>query len=339
MEKRATSLVALALSFVLHAGCGTEAPPAPVSIAAAVNAEAARVEALQKSIDPAALPEVFRGSSEMTGTLVERVQSATSPTLRLYRLRDASTQIGALSFLAKNHTAITDLDKLRARWDAEGRSMSIESTRRGGTIVERALAQGARNRAMKLYKASLPYGKADAVNSGTYYLGEALAGMEYARFVESLPVAAAHDEPGPAPGAVEAAIAALEAELGSAFGRDRASRDAIYPSSLLKEARELEAQGLHDAAALSLMEARLAVSRATKKSADPAAPAPEIPASANGASLTSLFAGVARQRGPEFARIIVSDVLPFHAKLFEPVAVAARASAAVTVTLVRWPYT
>jgi len=304
-----------------------------------VNAELARVEARRAAIDPASLPEFARGALPTVDTLLERVRSASSPRLRLYRLREASESAGALSFVGAKHGAVKDQAALQKLWESERADMSIASPRRGGTILGRALAQAARNRAVKLHRASLPYGKADGVDSGLYYLGEARASLDYAKFVESLPVDAASDEAPPPPASISNAIASLENELIASFEKDRTSGSAIVPSSMLKEARELADQKLYDAAALSLMEARLALSRATAPQATADAALPAIPASASGASLTSLFAAVARQRGPEFQRLIVADVLPFYPKLFEPVTLAVGRPATVKVTLVRWPYT
>lgn len=328
-----------AVALLAAPGCGKAQPAQSPSIAGAVNAELARVEARRAAIDPASLPEFARGALPSIDTLLERARSASSPRLRLYRLRDASVSAGAIAFLGTKHATVNDQAALAQLWEAERSDMSIVSPRHGGTILGRALAQAARNRAVKLHRASLPYGKADGVDSGLYYLGEARANLEYAEFVESLPVDAASDEPSAPPASVAHALDALEKELIASFEKDRTSGNAILPSAMLKEARELNDQKLYDAAALSLMEARLALSRATAKEAGAGAVPPAIPASASGASLTSLFAAIARQRGPEFQRVIVADVLPFYPKLFEPVTVASRKDATVTVTLVRWPYT
>lgn len=329
----AASLFALAL-----AGCGAESP-APVSIAAPVDAEVGRIVALHAALDPAALPEFARGAIDASAPAVERARDAASPELRLYRLRDASVYVGALDYLARSRVDVRDQEALRKLWESDAGAFTLESPRSGGPLVERALAQAARNRAVKLYRASLPYGRAQGVESGLYYLGEAHAALAYATFVESLPVDSSVEEPSPSAGAIANALTGLERELAAAFERNPTGGDAIYPSSLLKEARELAEGGMRDAAALVLMEARLAVSRATKPQA-PGEPAmPQIPASAREASLTSLFASIARQRGPELAQPIVADVLPFYRKLVEPAALVARDEASVTVTLVRWPYT
>lgn len=331
-------LAVSALALVVLQGCKAE-EPAPVSVAAAVTAELERLEATFESIDPASVPDFARGIIEQDKTLLERARSATSPRLRLYRLRDATVGVDTLAFLVAHRAEGADLEKFRALWESEESSFALASPRSGGPLVERALAQAARNRAMKLYRASLPYGKASDVESGLYYLGEATSTLGFAKFVESLPVDARVNEPPPPAGAIEAALAALEAETVGAFEADRARNDQVYASSLLKEARELHDQKLYDGASLLLLEARLALSRATKKPAKPDLPMPEIPASANDASLTSLFASVGRQRGAEIATHVVNDVLPFHASLYEPFAVAASTEAPVTVTLVRWPYT
>ncbi|MCM2316766.1 MAG: hypothetical protein NDJ92_16590 [Thermoanaerobaculia bacterium] len=329
---------ASALALALLPGCKAR-QPAPVSIAPAVAAELGRLEAAFAGIDPAAVPEFARGIIEQDKTLLERARSATSPQLRLYRLRDATVGVDTLAFIVAHRAEAADLEKFRALWESEADSFAIESPRRGGPLVERALAQAARNRAMRLYRASLPYGKASDVESGLYYLGEAMSTLRYARFVESLPVDARVIEPTPPAGALEAALAALEAETVGAFEADRARNDHVYASSLLKEARELYEQKLHDGASLLLLEARLALSRATKKPEKPDLPMPEIPTSASEASLTSLFASVGRQRGADIAALVVSDVLPFYASLYRPTAVAAATESPVTVTLVRWPYT
>lgn len=336
---RVALALAAVLALVASSGCREKQPAPAPTITAAVNGELARVEAVKAAIDPASLPEFARDAVPSIDTLLESARSASSPRVRLYRLRDAAVSAGALSFLGAHHATVADQESLRKLWESEAGAMSIASPRSGGTILERALAQGARNRALKLHRASLPYGKASGVDSGLYYLGEAHASLEFAKFVESLPVDRSADEPSPHPAAVASALASLENELVTSFEKDKTNRAAIVPSAMLKEARELEAQGFHDAAALSLMEARLAVSRAKASEVGPDTPVPGIPATANEASLTSLFAGIARQRGAKIQRAVVNDVLPFYATLFDPAAPVARDAATVVVTLVRWPYT
>jgi hypothetical protein len=138
----------------------------------------------------------------------------------------------------------------------------------------------------------------------------------------------------------------------------------IRSSALLKEARELEAEGLRYGALQRLLEARLRISRLPGKAApmDGALIQPrvraaqaEFAASKSDHTLlglyleTALFEGRAgpgatvapgAPNGHETARAVLEDVLPLYRAALGPAAPPPPARLAeATVTLIRWPFT
>jgi len=135
-------------------------------------------------------------------------------------------------------------------------------------------AQAARNRAMKLYRASLPYGKRAASRAASYYLGEAASNLKYAKFVESLPVDTSVNEPTPSAGDRGCARRARRETVGHSrpIGRGT-TRSMRALCSRKRGALRPEALRRRQPAAL---ESRLALSRATKKPEKPDLPMPEF---------------------------------------------------------------
>jgi hypothetical protein len=189
------------------------------------------------------------------------------------------------------------------------------------------LVQRAANRAEKHYWAALPYGRADSPASGLYYLGEAEAQRSFGDFVSTLDLPAGKPPEGETaldPGALQAALEGLEGEIGKSFAADPSTQSLNGLSARLKEARELFERGSREGAALALLECRLELNR--QRGAGTAEPA--LAQAAEG-SLLAPFRAVPAS----------ADVVPFYRSLFRSQPLAAAASKAVTVTLIRWPYT
>jgi hypothetical protein len=126
------------------------------------------------------------------------------------------------------------------------------------------------------------------------------------------------------------AIAAMDAEMLGAFGKDPSAPAMISVSVRLKEAQELLDRGSLAGTTLLMLEARLMYGRAT---------APEVkgvvapPADLPKDSMAELWRA---SDNPIAAR----DVLPYYASLRKQIATApAVAAQRVKVTLIRWPYT
>jgi hypothetical protein len=218
----------------------------------------------------------------------------------------------------------------------------------------RALAEAARTQVRVYYEASLEYGRATMPDSGLYYLGAAQAQRDFVAFARGLSERAAAAAPPVRPLAAE--LDALDAEMLAAY-RPPLSIDKhpqfIAASSMLKEARELDAAGLRYGALLRYLQAayRFAPLRATSAPLEPAALSAELarlePRLGGGVDHTigRLFLETAQseaatEAGAANAAAIVRDVLPrYFAALDAPRPAAPRPASALTITLVRWPYT
>jgi hypothetical protein len=222
----------------------------------------------------------------------------------------------------------------------------------------RAVAEAAIPQARVYYDASLDYARSTTPDSGFFFLGMAQAQRGFVDFCTKL--SSSSTLHAPPVREIRPEIDALEAELLAAY-RPPASIDRhtefIVASSTLKEARELDALGLHYGALLRYLQAALRVA--------PLRPSPpSLEAGAIAARLREMEArlsegGVDSTLGriflesaqgdledtapgktPANAAAIASDVLPRYFAALEP----ARSEPPgpvpqVTVTLVRWPYT
>ncbi len=218
----------------------------------------------------------------------------------------------------------------------------------------RALGEAALPQIKIFYDTSLDYARNTLPAFGIVYVGEARAQQEFVAFARTL----AESSTGSSPPlrSLASELDALEGIILAAY-RPPASIDKhaefIGASSTLKEARELDAAGLRYAALLRYLQAaqRLALLETKKPPVDAAAlralgarlSAGDVDHSIGRLFLESAeadLAGAAAGAVPERASVIAADVLP---RYFAALAPARRAgpqpAPAVTVTLVRWPYT
>ena len=267
-----------------------------------VPRELDRLSALLTKIEADGAPAMLKETFAPNRAAIERVRKTTSPRLRLYRLREAYVGVGTVAFVAGQKDAVGNLDKFIALWKAQ--PVAATAPPEDASLLQAGLVESATNRAEKLYRASLPYGKADGPFSGLYYLGEAHANAAFARLVASMDT---HDaEETPKEQALRNALAAMDSEMLRVFEKDPGAPAMIGVSVRLKEARELLDRGSLAGATLVLHEAKLAHRRATnpqaKNESDPLA---------------------------ELGRVgeTSAAILP------------AAAAQQVKVTLIRWPYT
>src|SRR6185503_4980615 len=192
---------------------------------------------------------------------------------------------------------------------------------------------------------------------GLYYIGTAQAAREWVAFLRSLPSGPRAAAPPLRPLDVE--LDALEGEMLAAYRPPLSidhHREFIAAHSALKEARELDAQGLRAAALLRYLQAALRF--APLRLPAPAVP-PDLAARLRALderlrgggvdhTIGRLFLEVAEadlaEHGPAGAAvnaaIVAADVLPRYLAALTPrPAAPPPAPARVTVTLVRWPYT
>jgi hypothetical protein len=224
----------------------------------------------------------------------------------------------------------------------------------------RAIGEAALPQVRAYYQASLDYGRNTLPQYGLSYLGTAEALRQLVAFCRTLGDAFPNRrQPRLRPLDVE--LDALEGEVLAAY-RPPASiarhGDFIGASSLLKEARELNAAGLRYGALLRYLQAALAARplRSAPPDSRPAALARQLretearlDADDLDHSIGRLFLEIAQAHlpapaaprgGDATAAAILDDVLPrYFAALGPAPRQPPRQPPSVTVTLVRWPYT
>ena len=290
-----------------------------------------RLDAQLKNVSPTAAPQAM---IEGNRTLLARARAAQSPLLRVYRLRDVYVGIETLQYAIDHKAAESDIARVQALANAESAAIAKPLSRVNGPALQLALRQIVANRAEKLLRASVPYGKASSPANGLFYVGEAQGNRKFREFVESLSFGSSGEER-PNRAAIDAALTKLDSAALTAFEQDPAGRSAVGLSARLKEARELAERGGLEGAALTMLEAQLDISRRGA----PPAKAAIAPRTTRSDSIASMFAEAAREDAGDTSRIITNDVLPLYASLFTNRPAPKKLPKNVTVTLVRWPYT
>jgi hypothetical protein len=223
----------------------------------------------------------------------------------------------------------------------------------------RALAEAALPQVRVFYDAGLEYGRSTMPRFGLYYIGVARAQREFADFCRKL--SAATPRRAPAVRGLATELDSLEAELLAAY-RPPASIDQhgdfIAASAALKEARELDAEGLRYGALARYLTAaqRFAAMRPAPAGLDRAGleqrltefgeqiAGGSVDHSMGGLLVETAQADLAAAKPdapvPPIAAGIATDVLPRYFAALGPARPSpARPAPRVTVTLVRWPYT
>jgi hypothetical protein len=285
--------------------------------------------------------------------------------LALLRLAFARETLSAGAYLGeRSPKERTEVAAFEAEWRRMGPSLAGDPAAARAAAaslrpaVLRALAEAAGAQVRVYYDASLDYGRSTTPESGLYYLGAARAQQEWVSFLASLasPLRLAPPRVRPLDGELDALRAELLAAYRPPASIDR-HRDFIGASAALKEARELAAARLDHGALLRYLQAvqRTAPLRAPAGApADPAALKARLAdfgrqLSQGGVdhSIGRLFLEAAESDLAEhptdapIAAAVATEVLPRYFAALEPAK--ARPSPgpdpAVTVTLVRWPYT
>jgi hypothetical protein len=266
----------LLLSLACALGLAAAAPAAPDPLAK----EIARASAALETV-PATDPLVgdLRAS---VGPILERARAALLAGRRhqaLHLYAQAYEPVAAAGFLRARSTAErADLAAFEAAWKKGEPARAVRASAFADLrpALVRALAEAAAAQAPVLYDASLNYGRSTTPDSGFYYLEAARAEQDLPGVLRRL-----QETPSGAPPPVRdigAEIDALRGELLEAY-RPPASIDRhgefISASSALKEAKELNAAGLHHGALLRYLQGALRVGRLR---APAALVAPALPA-------------------------------------------------------------
>ena len=281
--------------------------------------------------------------------------------LALQRFSLARTNLEAAAWVAaRPDTEKKDDAMFEAEWKRFGTSLpqsrpNLDSIQ---PVAVRAMAEIAVPQVREFYDASLFYSRNTSPDTGLFYLGSSAAQSSFIDFARK--VSEKTDGRLPPTRSIANDIDALQHELVAAY-RPPASIDRhgefIGASSTLKEARELDAAGLRYGALLRYVEAarRVGQLRATPMDADAvSAKLREFQSRVDGApnvdhSIGRLLIETAQsdlaappKEGPAIATAITTWALPRYFTAIGP-ATAAKAVTplpnAVTVTLVRWPYT
>jgi hypothetical protein len=286
--------------------------------------------------------------------------------LALHRLSAVRVNLSASVYLAeRGDLKGSDDSRFEAEWKRVGSLLSPDSwppsTRAFDGVTPaavRAIGEAALPQAHIYHEASLEYGRNTMPQYGLYYLGAALAQRDFVAFCRKL---SAPSERPPVPiRSLRPELDALENEVLSAY-RPPAAIDGhsifITVSGTLKEARELDAAGLHHGALLRYLQAaaRFSPLRSMKPQPEKAVLEEKLrdlgvrlSEQKSDSSIGRLFLELAQEDladpvtpgSPAVAAAIVDDVLPrYFATLLPTSAEPSRPTPAVTVTLVRWPYT
>ena len=294
-----------------------------------------RLQATLGKAEATGLPEEVKPLVGEYRKALDLARKASTPDLRLYRLRDPFVGIETLAFVAENKASGASLEKFSALWRTQATRFGAKSAQPRGTLLQRALCESAATRAERLYRASLPYAKASAPWLGVYYLGEAEGNARFGTYIRSIAEDADEAaERSPSFDRLAAARDALQGDTLTFFAADVTNQNVIPVSVRLKEASELLAARRLAGATLLLVEARVALSRR-------GGPAGHYPAGTGAAagSMQSLLDAWAAGEEPPMKEAFRTQVTPFFASLQLPAAVTTKRPASVVVTLVRWPYT
>lgn len=337
--------------------CGASSPKDPPQDPLAV--ELGRAKALLDSKSGGALA----GAKQAVRPVLARAEGDLREgrrQLALQRLVNARESLAIATYLSGRTAAQSkDMPGFETEWARMGGELRGELGAPSPTAFDgvpaaaRALGEAAVPQMRGYYDASLDYGRATMPDQGLYYLAAAQGQRAIADFCRTLSASASQGTPPPVR-SIRPELDALAAEMISVY-RPPVSIDQhgafIVASSTLKEARELDAAGLHHGALLRYLQAA--------RQFAPLRPASTAKAGAIDQQLRDLEArlspsstqtGIDHGIGRLFLEIaqtelaaaatIVNDTLPRYFAALEPARPAApRPDPQVTVTLVRWPYT
>lgn len=272
--------------------------------------------------------------------------------LALYELEGAFVITNAHA-LASEKASVKTQEAFAAAWRDAGLPRPGPSASADSPSLVQAIAASAARRAPTTYRAAFPYGQDAGVEAGLYYLGEARALAAFADLVRTLPWK--RERTAPSIRSIQSELDAFDTEVTKAYETMTPAEHSTYiiVSVLLKRARTLNDNGDHAGALFEYLLARLRYGPLRKSSETPADVKSLNAAQARLAvdvdhSIARVFVEMAETAlATEDATLrrnagfIIADVLPAYLAALKPHPRETTASVdpAVTITLVRWPFT
>jgi len=359
-----------ALSASGHPGEGSK-PPAPADpLAAEIARWSSYLATHQAPKGDVFWPQIQAATTPVL-TAAEKALADGRRLLALQRLAAARTNLSATVYVSE-HTGPESRDEAAfvAEWERLGRELQADlgatapgAFERVRPAAVRAMAEAAAPQIRAFYDAGLEMGKSIEPGEGLFYLGSARAQREFAAFCRTLPPPTTTPLIGAPPRLRPLAheLDDLETKLLAAY-RPPASVDRhgefIGANAALNEARQLDSAGLRNGALLRYLEAALRAAPLFSAAAPPADPTPladrlaadesRLAAADVDHSIGRIFleraqADLSANPPPAaapMAEAIATEVLPRSFAALGPAAPRPVPPApAVTVTLVRWPYT
>lgn len=364
MRSARLGLLAAAAVATASFASNAAAPPQPDPLAAAIQSWSQYL-ATNDSKDEMWL-QIKEGATPAMSRVEEAMQGGRR-LLALQRLASVQPDLEASKYLGNVPVADRHSDAaFEAAWAKAGKELAKDIGAPAPMALEgvtpaavRAVGEAAVPAVKVFYEASLDYERNTMAEVGFYYLGVAQAQRDLAAFCRTLSSPSSLRPPPVR--SLRGELDALESELLSAY-KPPASidkhREFITASSTLKEARELDTAGLSYGAMLRYLQAvlraatlsgrvrALTAAEATFRLTDLRQRLSEAGGVDQSIGWIFLEAGeadvasVATGTSPAQASAVVAEVLPRYLAALEPPRPRpASPPAAVTVTLVRWPYT
>jgi hypothetical protein len=291
--------------------------------------------------------------------LIQRAENALNSgrrNLAIHVLGAVRMNLAAQQYVQKhNVTAETKLSVLEEEWNKDrGELQSPEKPANLEKIPAsvRAVTEASFSEIKVYYEASLEYGKNTMPEYGFFYLGLSRAQLDFTKFLQTLPGTGPLKQrrfPG-----LAAQIDALEDQLLAAY-KPPASMDQhpnfIRASALIKQAHELYDGGSEYGALYRILYARQVLSKITEagQSIEPdevlkrtKEMSDRLNQKEADDSIALIFLELANEEphNGETARAVFESILPIYFAALQPAKPPQKKEApAVTVTLVRWPYT
>lgn len=299
-----------------------------------------------------AVPQDQRAGAEARLGRAKAALDAGRLHLALYELEGVFV-LGKAAAFANESAAVKTTDSFIARWKSEGEPTPRASAEADAPALIRAMVASAARRAPVTYRAALPYGQDAGVEAGMYYLGESRALSAFADFARTIPWSRSGT---PAPiRSVGSEIEAFDAQVTNAYERMTPAQHPTYivVSVLIKRARALNDTGDHAGALFEYLLARLRFAP-LRGAADESIGGDALAAAASRLtpdvdhSIARVFVEMAEAALATTdstlrrnAAAIVADVLPAYHDALRPEtrSTTAAVDPAVTITLVRWPFT
>jgi hypothetical protein len=270
----------------------------------------------------------------------------------LYLLEAASEGAAAFAFVAS--AGVNPPEAFFRKWTELGPPKPRRGRAGQVPAAVDALAEAAEDRGPSTYQASRPFVEDAGVDAGLFYLGESYAVMDFAAFLRSGSWPSVGRRP--AFPSIAQELTTLEREMTTKYETmERANHPTyIKASAALKQARSLDARGAFEGALFEYLLARFlfaplrdpAEVNVTRQQLDAARASlghggdhsiaelfiqfAEEGLSSDNADLRRTAAGVSTDVVPAYLAAIASA---------RPTATAPDVDAAVTITLVRWPFT